>query len=54
MAGITQKSSVASFPLRYLQKQNSWAKKKRKQHEGYYRGFYYCLLALSSKMRNLT
>ena len=27
-------------------------KKKRKQHEGYYKDFY-CLLACTSKMRNL-
>ena len=27
MAGITQKDSVAAFPLRFLQKQNGWLKK---------------------------
>ena len=34
MAGITQKNSVASFPLQSLQKQNSWLKisKNNKKH----------------------
>ena len=29
MTGITQKSSVAAFPLRSLQKQNNWVKKAK-------------------------
>ena len=52
MAGITQKSSVAAFPLWSLQKQNDGGKKKRKQHERYYWNFYY-LLAFLSKMKSL-
>ena len=27
MAGVTQKSSVALFPLRFFQKQNSWVER---------------------------
>ena len=28
MAGITQKINVAAFPLRFLQKQNGWIKRR--------------------------
>ena len=29
MTEITQKSSVAAFPLRYPQKQNDWVKRRK-------------------------
>ena len=34
MAGITQKNSVAAFPLWSLQKQNGWLKGSKKNMEG--------------------
>ena len=34
MAGITRMYSVAAFPLRTLQKQNSWLKRRKSNMKG--------------------